>query len=181
MPLSEPARHTRARQRAERLDPVRRRGPRRGTLMRLVAVTVLLLTSAAVLWSRPAVCTPAAPGASSPPHPSGSPIRDGSAGSTGSTRPTGPPAIPAGSVGVPVRLADPTALGVVRPGDRVDLLRLDDSAGRPVQVAGGALVLDVTGADDPATGGLLVALGPAEAERAVTTSGRGFAVLIRAG
>ena len=166
MPLPEPARHTRARNRAERLDPVRWRGPNRGALLRLIAVAVLLVTSAAVLWSRPAACTPApsaAPSHRSPPE-----------------TPAGSSAIPAGSVGVPVRLADPTALAVVHPGNRVDLLRLDD-AGGTTPVASAALVLDVTGADDPAVGGLLLALAPDEAEQAVAPAGRGFAVLIRSG
>ena len=172
MPLTEPARHTRARQRAERLDPVRWRGPGRGALLRLVAVAVLLITSAAVLWSRPAVCTPA--GATPSTGPSAGP-----SSGTPASPPPGSPAIPSGSVGVPVRLADPTALTVVRPGNRVDLLRLDDTGGRTTLVANAALVLDVTGADDPTTGGLLLALGPDEAERAVAAPGRGFAILIR--
>ena len=73
-------------------------------------------------------------------------------------------------------------LAVVRPGNRVDLLRLEDDAGRrTTPVASGALVLDVTGKDDPVTGGLLLALSPREAERAVAAPGRGFAILIRPG
>ncbi|MFF5079644.1 hypothetical protein ACFY36_21530 [Actinoplanes sp. NPDC000266] len=88
--------------------------------------------------------------------------------------------MPSGTVGVPVRLADPTALSLVKPGNRVDLLRLDDK-GATTSVAAAALVLTVTGASDPTTGGLLLALSPAEAERAVATSSHGFAVLIRPG
>ena len=90
----------------------------------------------------------------------------------------GSPAVPSGSLGVPVRLADPTALALVRAGNRVDLRRLDDADGRTTSVAASALVLRVTGAGDP-TGGLLLALTPAEAERAVATPGHGFAVLVR--
>jgi hypothetical protein len=89
------------------------------------------------------------------------------------------PAVPEGSVGVPIRLADPTALGLVRPGNRVDLLRVDDTGGRPTAVAGSALVLRVTGVNDPATGGLLLALTPQEASQAVATSRQGFAIVIR--
>ena len=48
-----------------------------------------------------------------------------------------------------------------------------------VPVASGALVLEVTGADDPVTGGLLLALAPDEADRAISASGRGFAIVIR--
>lgn len=80
-----------------------------------------------------------------------------------------------------MRLADPTALTVVRPGNRVDLLRVDSAGDRTVPVASGALVLEVTGADDPVTGGLLLALAPDEAGRAVSASGRGFAIVIRPG
>jgi hypothetical protein len=82
-------------------------------------------------------------------------------------------------MGVPIRLADPSALSLVSPGNRVDLLRLDDE-GNPASVAAAALVLRVTGAGDP-SGGLLLALTPAEAQRAVATPGRGFAILIRPG
>jgi hypothetical protein len=87
--------------------------------------------------------------------------------------------VPRGSVGVPVRLAEPTALTLVHPGDRVDLLRIDEAGGGTTSVAAGALVLSVTGADDPTAGGLLLALNPAEAQKAVATPGHGFAVLIR--
>ena len=71
---------------------------------------------------------------------------------------------------------DPTALGLVHPGNRVDLLRLGD---HPAEVASAALVLRVTGADDPTSGGLLLALTPQEAQLAVTTSREGFAIVIR--
>jgi hypothetical protein len=87
--------------------------------------------------------------------------------------------VPPGSVGVPIRLAEPTALALVHPGDMVDLLRLDDTGHRATPVASAALVLGVTGADEPTAGGLLLALRPAEAEKAVAAQGRGFAVLIR--
>ena len=50
--------------------------------------------------------------------------------------------------GVPIRLAEPTALTLVRPGDKVDLLGVDESGGTHA-VAAAALVLGVTGADDP--------------------------------
>jgi hypothetical protein len=82
-------------------------------------------------------------------------------------------------VGVPVRLAEPTALTLVRPGDMVDLLSMDETGHGATPVASAALVLAVTGADEPTAGGLLLALRPAEAEKAVAAQGRGFAVLIR--
>jgi sugar/nucleoside kinase (ribokinase family) len=88
--------------------------------------------------------------------------------------------VPKGSVGVPIRLADPTALSLVRPGNRVDLLRVD-ARRQPTAVAAAALVLNVTGAGDPTTGGLLLALTPAEAQQAVTGSDNGFAIVIRPG
>jgi hypothetical protein len=157
----------------ERLDPVRWRRPGRGTLLRLISAAVLLFTAAAVLWLQPTTCvapvtTPRSSGTATP--------ATSASGPTGNAR-----AIPAGSVGVPVRLADPTALTVVRPGNRVDLLRIDGDRDRTVAVASAALVLEVTGADDPATGGLLLALGPEEAQRALSATGRGFAIVIRPG
>ncbi|WP_248293661.1 hypothetical protein [Actinoplanes sp. TBRC 11911] len=88
--------------------------------------------------------------------------------------------MPKGSVGVPVRLADPTALSLVRPGNRVDLLRID-ARRQPTTVATAALVLNATGTSDVTTGGLLLALTPAEAQQAVTGSDEGFAVVIRPG
>ncbi len=152
------------RRKEPRLDPVPRRLAR-GTLIRLVAVAALLTTAAAVIWSRPSGCAPAAvtPTRPSPP-------------SAVSASPLG---VPRGNVGVPVRLAEPTALSLVHPGDRVDLLSVGDGDSRPVAAA--ALVLKVTDDGDPATGGLLLALTPDEAQLAVASPGRGFAVLIRPG
>jgi hypothetical protein len=87
--------------------------------------------------------------------------------------------VPSGRVGVAVRLAEPTALTLVHAGDRVDLLRVDSTTHRTSAVALGAPVLEVAGADDPTTGGLLLALRPGEAQSAVAGPGSGFAVLIR--
>lgn len=101
-------------------------------------------------------------------------------GSAGASRGDGRPSIPEGTVGVPVRLADPTALALVHPGDLVDLLRLD-AKGDSTPIAGAALVLDVTSADDPTAGGLLLALSPEQAARTVGGQAHGFAVLIRPG
>jgi hypothetical protein len=155
------------RKRAEpRLDPVRWRHPSRGTLLRLAAVAVLLGTAAVISWSGP------------PPKTCVSPPAPSAAASAATSRKA--PAVPAGSVGVPVRLAEPTALTLVHPGDRIDLLRVEEGGG-PVAVAAAALVLGVTGADDPTTGGLLVALNPAEAQKAVAAPGQAFAILIRPG
>lgn len=153
--------------RSERLDPVRWRAPGRGGLWRLAVVAALLVIAAGAVWIRPAASpciTSAAPIVSSDPKPTTS----------------GRPPIPEGTVGVPVRLADPTALALVRPGNLVDLLRLDDE-GDSTPVASSVLVLDVTGADDPTIGGLLLALAPEQAGRAVGGPGRGFAILIRPG
>ncbi|MEU8664875.1 hypothetical protein [Actinoplanes philippinensis] len=159
----------------ERLDPVRWRRPNRGTLLRLISVAVLLITAAAVLWLRPTGCIPIEAGPPSA-EPSGRASSSPSAGPGTTGRP-----IPPDNVGVPVRLADPTALSVVRPGHRVDLLRLDGDHDRTTPVASAALVLEVTGADDPVTGGLLLALDPDEAKQALARSGRGFAIVIRPG
>ncbi|WP_430780740.1 hypothetical protein [Actinoplanes sp. G11-F43] len=168
-----------SRDRDERLDPIRWHRPSRGTTFRLSAVAVLLITAAGVIWLQPATCAPAstAPepfvsGSGSPSTPASPPVAQPTTQSTARS-------IPPGSVGVPVRLADPTALTVVRPGNRVDLLRPAGDRNRTITVATAALVLEVTGADDPVTGGLLLALDPDSAERTVAASGHGFAIVIR--
>ena len=88
-------------------------------------------------------------------------------------------AVPPGSIGVPIRLAEPTALRLIHPGDHVDVFRLSSTGESPQAIATAALVLEVTGAEDPTSGGLLLALTPIDARRAVTTPGGGYAVLIR--
>ncbi|MEU4427025.1 hypothetical protein AB0F81_40920 [Actinoplanes sp. NPDC024001] len=149
-------------------------------MLRLLTVAVLLITAAAVMWIRPTSCTPATISASASP-PASKSLRPAASPGLGTGTGTGT-GVPPGSVGVPVRLADPAALAVVRPGNRVDLLRLDDDGGRrTTPVASDALVLEVTGKDDPVTGGLLLALAPTDAERALAAPGRGFAILIRPG
>ncbi|MFC0507888.1 flagellar biosynthesis protein FlgA [Micromonospora costi] len=102
---------------------------------------------------------------------------------TGQPPGRGPLPLPAGSVGVPVRLAEPAALSVVRPGTRVDLLAAPP-AGPPGEanlLASRALVLDVVGAG--ATDGsaaLYLALQPEQAQRAVgQPEGSRFAIVVR--
>jgi len=169
------ARGTARRSRGDRrLDPVRRRRPSSGTLLRIAVAVVLLATAAVASWSPAKSCDvrpSSAPASSSPSSAAASPALPSTAAIS---------TVPPGSVGVPVRLADPTALSLVRPGNRVDLLRLDES-GVSTAVAAAALVLRVTGAGDPIAGGLLLALSPAEAQRAVAEPGHGFAILIRPG
>jgi len=173
-----PARGTARRPRSDRrLDPVRRRRPSPGTLLRLAVATVLLAIAAVTSWSPARSCGVSASSAvaSSPASaPTTAPASSASASSAAAAG-----VVPPGSVGVPVRLADPTALSLVRPGNRVDLLRLDETGSTAVAAA--ALVLRVTGAGDPTAGGLLLALSPAEAQHAVAGPGQGFAILIRPG
>lgn len=169
------ARGTARRDRGDgRLDPVRRRRPSRGTLLRLAAVAVLLATAAVASWSpaSPAQSCADKTGAAADP-----PIS--SAAAPPSPRATAG-AVPPGSVGVPIRLADPTALSLVRAGNKVDLLRVDDT-GDATAIAAAALVLRVTNPGDPTTGGLLLALTPTEAQHAVAGGGHGFAIVIRPG
>jgi len=175
-----------------RLDPIRWRRPGRGALLRFGVIAALLITAAFLTWSGPQTCAPAvnqagdakarsAPATGSarrpgPTGPSAPPAREGASDAVGPSR--GRAAVPPGRVGVPVRLSEPTALALVRPGDHVDLLRV----GRDEQaeaVAAAALVLGVTGADDPTAGGLLLALTLPEAAKTVAEPGGGFAVLIR--
>lgn len=195
--MARPRRPGRGRPEA-RLDPIRWRRPGRGALIRLAAIAALLATAALISWSGAETCSSTAgqTGLSATATRSGSAARpgetaaqhvpdavDSSVSDKGSgtqpTRADGRAAVPTGTVGVPVRLAEPTALMLVRPGDRVDLIRVADDSHDTSAVAASALVLGVTGADDPTTGGLLLALTPAEAAKAVAQPGGGFAVLIR--
>jgi hypothetical protein len=189
-----------------RLDPVLRR-PRRSTLARLLAVTALLVVAALVTWSGSSACGPKSAGPGGAPAGGGAASTDsavaspGSGGATtgsGGTSERGSPVpgeriggsdgnrpatrsrIPDGSVGVPVRLAEPAALTLLHPGDRVDLFRVEE-AGGTTTIAADTLVLSMTGAGDPLTGAIMVALRPPEAEKALATPGQGFAVLLRPG
>lgn len=143
----------------QRLDPVRRFPlPRRGATLRLVLAAVLLVTAAGAVYAT-------------------------------ADRPTGPPAAPAtgttdlsqlpvppGLVGVPVSLGEPSAVTLVRPGDRVDLFRVPDAGGPAVRQADRALVL----AADDAGAALLLALTPAQADAAVSVAPTDrFAVVVR--
>ena len=176
-----------------RLDPIRWRRPGRGALLRSGVIAALLITAAFLTWSGPETCAPpmsqagdakakAAPASSSvagtrPAAPTGSATREGGSDAVEPSHGRAP--VPPGRVGVPVRLAEPTALALVRPGDHVDLLRAGKQDRQADAIAAAALVLGVTGADDPTAGGLLIALTPAEAAKAVAEPGGGFAVLIR--
>jgi hypothetical protein len=139
---------------ASRLDPVRWRRPGRSALLRWTAVAVLLGTAAAAGYARdPARCTPAMPSPAT---------AEPSAGA-----PSGPPTpleVPRGSVGVPVRLAEPAALALLHPGDRVDLMA--SASDGPRRVATNALVLNVHPADDPGAG-LFLAVTADEAHHTV--------------
>ncbi|MEV6709129.1 flagellar biosynthesis protein FlgA [Micromonospora wenchangensis] len=91
--------------------------------------------------------------------------------------------LPSGFVGVPVRLAEPAALAVLRPGARVDLLVLPAgrSAGETVLVAADALVLDVVGGHAlDGSSALYLAVRPDQAQRSVgQPEGSRFSVVIR--
>lgn len=85
---------------------------------------------------------------------------------------------------MPVRLAEPAALAVLRPGARVDLLVVPAGAvaEEPTLLAARALVLDVVGAAGAADGSsaLYLALRPEQAQRAVgAPEGSRFAVVVR--
>ncbi|MEV0725361.1 flagellar biosynthesis protein FlgA [Micromonospora purpureochromogenes] len=187
------------------LRPVRRlRRPGGGTLLRLGLVAALLGLAVVVLDSAGGCPTPAPPSpgssadrATAEGTPAGSRGGTGSAGDLSGGESSGAPGagpstgggrrgalpLPSGSVGVPVRLAEPAALAVLRPGARVDLLVVP--AGRtPVEaalVASGALVLDVVGGDAAdGSSALYLALRPDQAQRAVgQPEGSRFAVVVR--
>lgn len=107
-----------------------------------------------------------------------------SAGSKDASSGAGP-ALPAGTVGVPVRITEPATLAVVRPGARIDLMLVPAADGRapmPTVVAAGALVLDVVGADGTldGRGALYLALSPEQAHRVVAAPPEArFAFVVR--
>ncbi|WP_353899520.1 flagellar biosynthesis protein FlgA [Micromonospora harpali] len=160
------------------LQPLRRpRLPGRATLLRAALVAALLGLAAAVLHT-PSGCPP--PTGDRSPGPAAPPPAEAASG------PAAPPAalpLPDGAVGVPIRLAEPAALAVVRPGARVDLLAVPAGrqAGDADLLAPRALVLDVVGAG--ATDGssaLYLALRPEQAHRAVgLPEGSRFAIVVR--
>jgi Flp pilus assembly protein CpaB len=64
--------------------------------------------------------------------------------------------LPEGEVAAPIRLADLAVAGLVRTGDRVDVLATAPDASAAEVVAAGALVLAATGADEESGAGLLL-------------------------
>jgi Flp pilus assembly protein CpaB len=93
-----------------------------------------------------------------------------------------------GLVAVPVRIGDPGAVGLLRVGDRIDVLAADPQGRSPAQlVATDALVLAIprTGSDrvpGPLSGALVVLAVPEQTARALATAGVSsfLSVLIRA-
>ncbi|MEV0155302.1 flagellar biosynthesis protein FlgA [Micromonospora sp. NPDC050686] len=166
---------------ADSLRPVRRpRLPRGGTLLRITLVAALLGLAAAVLRT-PAGCptAPARPGA----RPVAPATTAGGPAAVPQPSPGGALPLPPGAVGVPVRLAEPAALAVLRPGARVDLLVVP-AGGRTAEavlVAADARVLDVVGAGAAdGSSALYLALTPEQARRAVgQPEGSRFAVVVR--
>lgn len=175
------------------LRPVRWRGlPRGRTLLRVALVAVLLGLAAAVLKT-PAGCPPGAVPAVAPTPtggtgavgaPAGGGVPPGGGVPAGGDRRAAALPLPAGAVGVPIRLAEPAALAVLRPGARVDLLVVPGggAAGAATLLAQRALVLDVVGAAGAVDGSsaLYLALRPEQAQRAVgLPEGSRFAVVVR--
>ncbi|SCL18450.1 hypothetical protein GA0070624_1531 [Micromonospora rhizosphaerae] len=161
------------------LRPVRWRGlPRSGTLLRAALVAMLLGLAAAVLQT-PSDCPPGATPVTPPPTaPASGDGRPPENGARGEALP-----LPSGSVGVPIRLAEPAALAVLRPGARVDLLVVPPgrATAEIALLASRALVLDVVGAEAPdGSSALYLALAPEQAQRAVgLPEGSRFAVVVR--
>ncbi|MDW5328780.1 flagellar biosynthesis protein FlgA [Plantactinospora sp. KLBMP9567] len=198
------------------LSPTRWARPGAGSIIRWMLVAALLALALGALYLREPTSscpTPSAGVSGSNADPAGS---DGPVGGTGSTgpagtspavgsgpagRPNGSPAgpggsaapgnsgvpVPAGTVGVPIRLAEPAALTVARPGARVDLLAAPggDQAGRapkPIVLATRVLVLDVLGPGqtDGAVSAIYLALRPDQAHRAVgMPESTRFAIIVR--
>jgi hypothetical protein len=175
------------------LRPARWPGrPRTSTLLRAAVVAALLTVAAGVLYSQESPACPhagAATGktAAQPAEgPGAQPAERAGAARQAEEQQIAPSVpIPAGLVGVPIRLAEPAALAVVRPGGRVDLLAIPattsrEAPGRPAVLAASALVLDVLAGESDSPAAILLALDPDQARRAValpdTTR---FAVILR--
>ncbi|MEU4367821.1 flagellar biosynthesis protein FlgA [Micromonospora chersina] len=178
--------------------------PRGRTLLRVALVAVLLGLAAAVLKT-PTGCQPGGSPAEGPAPTGGGPAVGAPAAGGGAPGGGGPPGggdpsgggvqaggdrraaalpLPAGAVGVPIRLAEPAALAVLRPGARVDLLVVPagGATGAATLLAPRALVLDVVGAAGAVDGSsaLYLALRPEQAQRAVgLPEGSRFAVVVR--
>lgn len=157
--------------------------PRPATMLRAGLIAALLALAAGVLHAGGPPTSPSAsdPATSGLPA-SGAPDPAAPAGDlAGGPDRRAQLAVPAGSVGVPVRLAEPAALTVVQPGSRVDLLAAPAGGSRPddpVQVAEDALVLGVVGIDG--TTALYLALSPDQARQAVgMPEGTRFGIFVR--
>ncbi|GIG85586.1 flagellar biosynthesis protein FlgA [Plantactinospora endophytica] len=184
--------------------------PGTGSVVRWALVAALLALAFGALYLRePASCPAPSAGsttgrADQPPSsagPSGGTTPgtpDGAGptrGSAPTTRPSGSAGVPgasgmpvpSGTVGVPIRLAEPAALTVARPGARVDLLAAPggEQAGRapkPTVLATRVLVLDVLdpGQTDGAASAIYLALRPDQAHRAVgMPESTRFAIIVR--
>lgn len=167
------------------LQPVRWRGLPRGATLLRVAVVAMLLGLAAAVLQIPAGCPPGEAPVGTGPGGTGPGGRSPGAGpATPAPGPRGSALpLPSGSVGVPVRLAEPAALAVLRPGARVDLLVVPagEAAGEATLLAPRALVLDVVGAGAvDGSSALYLALRPEQAQQAVgVPEGSRFAVVVR--
>ena len=158
----------------DRLDPVRLRPPRARGLLRATGVAVLLALAAGVLWidaDDPPACRGAA---ASPTASSAPPTPTGRGANTSAPLP-----VPDGHLGIPVQVAEPATLAVVRPGDRVDLIaRTGDptaAAGdtEPATVLARDVLVLAVGPDPQASldeGVVYLAMTADEAERVATAS-----------
>ncbi|GAB3968784.1 flagellar biosynthesis protein FlgA [Plantactinospora veratri] len=192
------------------LSPTRWPRPGAGSILRWLLVAALLTLALGALHLRgptsscPAPSAGPAGGAGGPSRSGGPVAGTGLAGPAGASpaqsgpaaRPSGSPGgsaapsgvpVPEGTVGVPIRLAEPAALTVARPGARVDLLAAPggDQAGRtpkPTVLATRVLVLDVLGPGqtDDAASAIYLALRPDQAHRAVgMPESTRFAIIVR--
>ncbi len=169
--------------RVHRLDPVRWPFGRRGLMSRLAAVAALLLAALALVHpgESSGICSDSRPpGPHAPTAPAGVVASPGAVSPSDdvSPAPAGRPRLPGGTVGVAVTPADPAVLGLLRAGDRVDLLAVRPGDA-PTAVAEGALVLAAPAPAD-AGGALYLALPPDRAREIVGLPGTvRFAVLVR--
>jgi len=151
-----------------------------GPVLRWALVAALLVLAAGVLYLRQPQPTC--------PDPAETPLAAASGPASGAPTDGARLPLPAGAVGVPIRLAEPASVAVVRPGVRVDLLAVPAAGGsartpEPALVAARVLVLDVleAGPTDGGATALYLALQPDQAHRAIgMPDPTRFAIIVRA-
>jgi hypothetical protein len=169
------------RRRVARLDPLRFQLPQRRAVLRWGLVAALLALAVGALYAGPATTSCPPPSTSvtavaTPPTPAPAPAESDLGGDVGD-----PPvrAVPAGMVGVTIRLAEPALVAVLRPGAHIDV---GANAGAGIAVVDAVVLAAVPGSafDEPGAAALVIAIPQASAAQVTNVAtGTAFRVLVR--